>query len=68
MSEIKTRQLRRMRSPHVGEMLIEYIYLDSPASLGTWVDNCGALAAEFGLSAGEVHEALFAQFPEIFER
>jgi hypothetical protein len=68
MRQIKTRRLCRVRSPRFGEMLIEHVYLDSPASLETWIDHCGALAAEFGLSAREVHEALFAQFPELFGR
>ena len=68
MGQIKTRQLRRVRSPRFGEMLIEHVYVDSPASLETWIDHCAALAAEFGLSALDVHKALFAQLPEIFGR
>jgi hypothetical protein len=68
MTEIKTRQLRRVHSPRVGDILIEHTYLDSPASLETWVDHCAALAAEFGISPLEVHRALFVQLPEIFGR
>lgn len=68
MTRITTRQIRRRRSRHFGEMLIEHTYVDRPASLETWVDHCTALAAEFGISALEVHRALFAQLPEIFGR
>jgi hypothetical protein len=68
MGQIKTRQLRRVRSTHLGEMLIEFVYVDSPASLETWIDHCAALATEFGLSVLDAHLALFAQFPEIFGR
>jgi hypothetical protein len=68
MTRITTRQIRRRRSRHFGEMLIEHTYVDRPASLETWIDHCTALAAEFGLSALEVHRALFAQLPEIFGR
>jgi hypothetical protein len=49
-------------------MLVEHTYVDRPASLETWIDHCTALAAEFGISALDVHRALFAQLPEIFER
>jgi hypothetical protein len=66
MTRITTRQIRRRRSRRFGEMLIEHIYVDRPASLETWVDHCTALAAEFGISALDVHRALFAQLPEIF--
>jgi hypothetical protein len=66
--QIRTRQIRRVGSPRIGEMLIEHTYIDHPASLETWVDHCAALADEFGLSALEVHSALFAQLPEIFGR
>jgi hypothetical protein len=68
MIEIKTRQLRRVHSPRVGVMLIEHTYFDRPATLETWVDHCAALATEFGISALEVHTALFKQLPEIFGR
>ena len=68
LAQIKTRQIRRLRSHQVGEMLIEHTYVDRPASLETWIDHCGALAAEFGISALDVHGALFAQLPEIFGR
>jgi hypothetical protein len=68
MTKIRTRQLRRVSSPRLGEMLIEHTYVDSPASLGTWVDHCATLAAEFGISPLEVHKALFNQLPEIFGR
>jgi hypothetical protein len=66
--QIKTRQFRRLRSPRVGDMLIEHTYVDSPASPETWFEHCYALATEFGISALEVHAALFAQLPEIFRR
>jgi len=66
MTRITTRQIRRRRSKHIDETPIEYTYVDGPASLETWVDHCTALAAEFGISALDVHRALFAQFPEIF--
>jgi hypothetical protein len=66
--EIRTRQLRRVHSPRVGVMLIEHTYVDHPATLETWVDHCAALATEFGISALEVHTALFKQLPEIFGR
>ena len=65
---IKTRQTRRLRSPRLGEMLVEHTYVDRPASLETWIDHCTALAAEFGISALDVHKALFAQLPEVFGR
>ena len=68
MTRITTRQIRRRQSRRFGEMLIEHIYVDRPASLETWVDHCTALAAEFGIPALEVHRALFAQLPEIFGR
>jgi len=68
LAQIKTRQIRKLRSPQVGEMLIEHTYVDRPASLETWIDHCAALAAEFGISALDVHGALFAQLPEIFGR
>jgi len=68
LGHIKTRQTRRLRSPHLGEMLVEHTYVDRPASLETWVDHCTALAAEFGISALDVHRALFAQLPEVFGR
>jgi hypothetical protein len=64
MIKIKTRQLRRMRSPHIGKMLIEHVYINGPATPDTWVDHYAALAAEFGLCVLEVHAALF----EIFRR
>lgn len=66
LGPIKTRQTRRLRSPRVGEMHIEHTYVDRPASLESWIDHCTVLAAEFGMSALEVHRALFAQLPEIF--
>ena len=68
MTQIKTRQIRRRRSRHFGEVLIEHTYVDRPASLETWVDHCTILATEFGISALDVHRALFAQLPEIFGR
>lgn len=68
MTRIKTRQLRRLRSPQLGEVVIEHIYVDRPASLDTWIDHCGALAVEFGISPLDVHRGLFAQLPEIFGR
>jgi len=68
LGHIKTKQTRRLRSPQVGEMLIEHTYVDRPASLETWIDHCTALAAEFGMSALDVHRALFAQLPEVFGR
>ena len=68
MTQVKTRQIRRRRSRHFGEMLIEHTYVDRPASLETWVDHCTILATEFGISALDVHKALFAQLPEIFGR
>jgi hypothetical protein len=64
--QIRTRQTRRLRSPQVGEVHIVHTYIDHPASLETWVDHCTGLAAEFGISALDVHRALFAQLPEIF--
>jgi hypothetical protein len=57
-----------MRSPRLGEVYIEHTYIDRPASIDTWIDHCTLLAAEFGVSALEVHRALFAQLPEIFGR
>jgi hypothetical protein len=66
--QIKTRQIRRLRSAQVGEMLIEHTYVDRPASVETWIDHCGALAAEFVISVLNVYRALFAQLPEIFGR
>ena len=66
VDQIKTRQTRRLRSRQVGEMLIEHTYVDRPASLETWIDHCAALAAEFEISALDVHKALFAQLPEVF--
>jgi hypothetical protein len=66
VDQIKTRQTRRLRSRQVGEMLIEHTYVDRPASLETWIDHCAALAAEFKISALDVHKALFAQLPEVF--
>lgn len=68
MPRIKTRQLRRFRSAQLGEVLIEHTYVDRPASLDTWIDHCGALAVEFGISPLDVHTGLFAQLPEIFGR
>jgi hypothetical protein len=68
MIQIRTRQIRKLRSPRVGDIMIEHIYVDSPASLETWIDHCGALATEFGISALDIHAALFAQLPEIFGR
>jgi hypothetical protein len=68
MTQIKTRQIRRRRSHQFGEMFIEHTYVDRPASLETWIDHCAALGAEFGISALDVHTALFAQLPEIFGR
>jgi len=68
VSQIKTRQTRRLRSSQVGEMFIEHTYLDRPASLETWIDHCTLLAAEFRISALDVHRALFTQLPEIFGR
>jgi hypothetical protein len=68
LGQIKTRQTRRLHSSQVGEMLIEHTYLDRPASLETWIDHCTALAAEFEISALDVHRALFAQLPEVFGR
>jgi hypothetical protein len=68
MIQIRTRLLRRVRGPRIGEMLIEYVYVDSPASVETWIDHCAELAAELGLSVLEVHTALFVQLPEIFGR
>jgi hypothetical protein len=68
VSKIKTRQMRKRRSPRVGEMLIEHTYVDRPASLETWIDHCTLLATEFGVSALDVHRALFAQLPEVFGR
>ena len=65
---IKTRQIRRRQSRDFGEMFIEYTYVDRPASLETWIDHCAVLAAELGISALDVHRALFAQLPEIFGR
>lgn len=65
---IKTRQIRRLSSPQLGEMLVEHTYVDRPASLETWIDHCTALAAEFGISALDIHRALFAQLPEVFGR
>ena len=64
--QIRTRQTRRLRSAQVGEMRIVHTYIDRPASLETWIDHCAVLAAEFGISALDVHRALFAQLPEIF--
>jgi hypothetical protein len=68
MIQIKTRQVRRRRSRLLGELMIEHTYVDSPASLETWIDHCAALGVEFGISALDVHRALFAQLPEIFGR
>jgi hypothetical protein len=68
LGQIRTRQTRRMRSPRLGEVYIEHTYIDRPASIDTWIDHCTLLAAEFGVSALEVHRALFAQLPEIFGR
>jgi hypothetical protein len=66
MTRITTRQIRWRRGTHIGDMFIEHTYVDRPASLETWIDHCTVLAAEFELSALDVHRALFAQFPEIF--
>jgi hypothetical protein len=49
-------------------MYIEHTYVDHPASLETWIDHCAVLAGELGISALDVHRALFAQLPEIFGR
>ena len=68
VTHIKTRQVRKRWSPLLGEMLIEHTYVDRPASLETWIDHCAALGLELGISALDVHTALFAQFPEIFGR
>lgn len=68
MTQITTRQIRKRHNRHFGEMLIEHTYVDRPASLGTWIDHCTMLAAELGISALDVHKALFAQLPEIFGR
>lgn len=68
MTQIKTRQIRKQRSRYFGEMFIEHTYVDRPASLETWIDHCATLGVEFGISALEVHTALFAQLPEIFGR
>ena len=68
MIQIKTRQIRKRRSRYFGEMLIEHTYVDRPASLETWIDHCAVLGAEFGISALDVHRALFAQLPEVFGR
>ena len=68
LAQIKTRQIRRLHSRQVGEVQIEHTYIDRPASLDTWIDHCGTLAAEFGISVLDAHGALFAQLPEIFGR
>jgi hypothetical protein len=68
MIQIKTRQIRRLRSPRVGEVLITHTYIDRPASLETWIEHCTTLSAECGISVLEVHSALFGQLPEIFGR
>jgi hypothetical protein len=68
MTQIKTRHLRRLRSPQLGEVVIEHTYFDRPASIETWIDHCGALALEFGISPVDVHTSLFAQLPEIVGR
>jgi hypothetical protein len=68
MIQIKTRQFRRLRSPRVGDVLIEHVYIDSPASPETWTEHCSALATECGISAPEVYAALFAELQEIFGR
>ena len=68
MTRITTRQIRRRQSHRFGEMLIEHTYVDRPASLETWIDHCTLLAAEFRISALDVHRALFALLPEIFGR
>ena len=67
-TEVRTRQIRKLRSPKIGEILIEHTYVDRPASLGTWIDNCAALALEFRISVLDIHERLFDQLPEIFGR
>jgi hypothetical protein len=68
MATIRTRQIRRLRSRRIGEVLIEHVYVDRPASLDTWIDHCAALSREFGIPALDIHTALFDQFPEIFGR
>jgi hypothetical protein len=52
----------------VGDVLIEHIYIDSPASPETWTEHCSALATECGISAPEMHAALLAELQEIFGR
>lgn len=68
MAEIRTRQLRWFGDRYLGRMRVDATFIDSPASLETWIAHIPALAAEFGLSALEAHEALFAMLPEIFGR
>ena len=65
---IITKQMRRHRAETGGWVFIEHPYKDKPASLETWIDHCMTIADEFGMSALDVHKALFAQLPEIFGR
>ena len=64
--QIKTRMTRKLRSSKIGEMEVEHTFVDKPASLETWIDHCGTLGEEIGMSALDVHRALFAVLPEIF--
>lgn len=65
MTKIRTRQVRAVRS-RIGTIMVEKIYFDRPASLETWIENCGAIAAEFGVDWLTAHDALAAQLPELF--
>ena len=67
-NKIITRQVRVHKDPRCGPMNIVHIFEDRPASLETWIDNCTKLSMEFKITALEVHQALFAQLPEIFGR
>lgn len=66
MIEIRTRQMRTLPSRHIGWVRVEKIYYDRPASIDTWIEHCGIIAAEEGMAPLAAHEALFAQLPEIF--
>ena len=66
--QIKTRMTRKLRLSQIGEMEVEHTFVDKPASLETWIDHCGKLSEEMGISALDVHRALFAVLPEIFGR
>jgi hypothetical protein len=68
MTLILTRQMRKHHSKIIGTITIEHTYLDKPASTDTWIDNVTILAKETGLDPMKLHAALFANFPDIFDK